>query len=114
MVPVLIDLGPLTLHSFGAMMALAFLVAGYVVAVGLDRKGMDPEHAWSIVLWGAVGGIVGARLFVIFSDWRGFLDHPLAGSRLVRRPEPSRPKRSASVPATMGRRPVRRPLPSGS
>lgn len=78
MVPVLIELGPVALHSFGAMMALAFLVAGYVVSLEMGRKGMDPEDAWSIVLWAAVGGIVGARLFVIFSDWEGFLDRPFA------------------------------------
>ena len=78
MVPVLVDLGPVTLHSFGAMMALAFLVAGYVVSLEMGRKGMDPEDAWSIVLWAAVGGIVGARVFVIFSDWEGFVARPLA------------------------------------
>ncbi|MGH7822169.1 MAG: prolipoprotein diacylglyceryl transferase [Candidatus Binatia bacterium] len=78
MVPVLIDLGPVALHTFGAMMALAFLIAGYVVSIEFGRKGMDPEDAWSVVLWAAVGGVVGARIFVIFSDWQGFLDQPLA------------------------------------
>ena len=78
MVPVLIQLGPLTIYSFGALMALAFLISGYVVSLELERKGFDPEHAWSIVLWAAVGGIVGARLFVIFGDWRGFLAAPLS------------------------------------
>lgn len=78
MAPILIHLGPLTIYSFGAMMALAFLIAGYVVSVELERKGFDPEHAWSIVLWAAVGGILGARLFVIFGDWQGFLAQPLS------------------------------------
>lgn len=78
MVPVLLQLGPFTIYSFGAMMALAFLMAGYAVSVELERKGFDPEHAWSIVLWAAVGGILGARLFVIFGDWRGFLAQPLS------------------------------------
>jgi phosphatidylglycerol:prolipoprotein diacylglycerol transferase len=78
MVPVLLDLGPLSLHTFGAMMALGFLVSGYVVAVELDRRGLDPEHAWSVVFWAAIGGIVGARLFVILFDWEGFLEAPLS------------------------------------
>jgi phosphatidylglycerol:prolipoprotein diacylglycerol transferase len=78
MVPVLIHLGPLTLYSFGAMMALAFMIAGYVISIDLEHKGLDPEHAWSIVLWAAIGGILGSRLFVIFGDWRGFLAEPLS------------------------------------
>ena len=87
MVPVLLKLGPITIYSFGAMMALAFLLAGYVVSIELRRSGNDPELAWSIVLWAAVGGIVGARLFYIFYDLYGFLDHPvgflLTGSGFV-------------------------------
>lgn len=78
MVPVLLKLGPVTIYSFGAMMALAFLISGYVVSVELARRGMDAEIAWSIVLWAAVGGIVGSRLFVLFFDWRGFVEHPLS------------------------------------
>jgi phosphatidylglycerol---prolipoprotein diacylglyceryl transferase len=76
-VPVLIEIGPLTLYTFGAMMAVAFLVGGFVVAVGLERKGYDPEHAWSILFWAAVGGIVGSRLLVIFDDFGAFLDRPI-------------------------------------
>jgi phosphatidylglycerol:prolipoprotein diacylglycerol transferase len=78
MVPVLLQLGPLTIYSFGAMMALGFLMSGYVVSVGLARKGMDPEDAWSIVLWAAVGGIGGSRVLAILADWQTFKLHPIA------------------------------------
>lgn len=78
MVPVLLQLGPVTIYSFGAMMALGFLVAGYVASVELGRKGLDPEDAWSIVLWAAVGGVAGARSLAVLADWRFFLQHPLA------------------------------------
>jgi phosphatidylglycerol:prolipoprotein diacylglycerol transferase len=77
MVPVLLKIGPLTIYSFGAMMALGFLIAGYVVAVELGRKGFDPEDAWSIVLWAAVGGIVGARVLAILTDWQTFRLDPI-------------------------------------
>jgi phosphatidylglycerol:prolipoprotein diacylglycerol transferase len=78
MVPVLVQLGPVTIYSFGAMMALAFLISGWVVSLELARKGMDAEDAWSIVLWAAVGGIVGARLLALLGDWQAFELHPLA------------------------------------
>jgi len=77
MVPVLVKLGPVTIYSFGAMMALAFLISGYVVSVGMARKGLDPEDAWSIVLWAAIGGIVGSRILAIVADWQTFMLHPI-------------------------------------
>lgn len=76
-VPVLLELGPITLYTFGAMMAVAFLIAGFVVGLGLERRGIDPEHAWSILFWAALGGIVGSRLLVIFEDFGGFLERPI-------------------------------------
>ena len=78
MVPVLLKIGPLTIYSFGAMMALGFLIAGYVAAVEFGRKGFDPEDAWSIVLWAAAGGIVGARMLAILGDWETFRVHPIS------------------------------------
>lgn len=77
MVPVLLKFGPLTIYSFGMMMALGFLVSGYVVSVEFRRRGFDPEDAWSIVLWAAIGGIVGSRLLAIIADWEAFRLHPL-------------------------------------
>jgi phosphatidylglycerol:prolipoprotein diacylglycerol transferase len=77
MVPILVQLGPLTLYSFGAMMALAFVAAGQVVANGLEIRGLDRGHASSIVWWAAIGGIVGSRVLAILNDWRGFLEAPL-------------------------------------
>lgn len=78
MVPVLLKIGPLTIYSFGAMMALGFLMAGYAVSVELGRRGLDPEDAWSILLWGAVGGIAGSRILALVADWQTFVAHPLA------------------------------------
>jgi phosphatidylglycerol:prolipoprotein diacylglycerol transferase len=77
MYPVIFTIGPITVYSYGAMMALAFLVAGYLVGKELERKGLDPAVASSIVLWALVGGLVGARLLVIADDLRGFLRAPL-------------------------------------
>lgn len=78
MVPELVRIGPITLYSFGAWLAIAFLVAGFVVSIELRRKGMDPEIAWSMLFWAAVGGLAGSRLFILTYDWQGFLADPLS------------------------------------
>lgn len=78
MYPVLFHLGPLTVYSFGAMMAAAFLVAGYLTGRELERKGLPAEPASSMVVWAAVGGLAGSRLWAIVEDWQGFVADPVA------------------------------------
>src|ERR1043166_1384965 len=77
MYPVLLRLGPLTIYSYGLMMAVAFLTAAYLTGRELSRKGFDGELASTMVFWAAVGGLVGARVFAIFDDWNGFVSDPL-------------------------------------
>lgn len=77
MYPVILHIGPLTIYSYGLMMAIAFLTAAYLGGKELTRKGLDGELASSLVFWAAVGGLVGARIFAIFDDWNGFLADPL-------------------------------------
>jgi phosphatidylglycerol:prolipoprotein diacylglycerol transferase len=77
MYPVLFHLGPLTIYSYGLMMAIAFLTAGYLAGKELTRKGLNGELASALVFWAAVGGLVGARVFAIFDDWSGFVADPI-------------------------------------
>jgi phosphatidylglycerol:prolipoprotein diacylglycerol transferase len=87
MFPVLLKLGPITIYSFGAMLALAFLAAAQVTSKELRRRGLDGELASKMVVWAVVGGLAGARLWSIWNDWHEFLRHPLqvvfSGSGLV-------------------------------
>ena len=77
MYPIVLRFGPLTIYSYGLMMAIAFLAAGYLTGKELSRKGLDGELASSMVLWAAIGGLVGARLLAIIDDWSGFVTDPL-------------------------------------
>jgi len=76
MYPVILEIGPLTVYSFGLMMALGFLASAYITALELNRRGYDGEIASSLVIWAAVGGLVGARLWAIVDDWPGFVADP--------------------------------------
>jgi phosphatidylglycerol:prolipoprotein diacylglycerol transferase len=69
MYPVLFHIGSLTITSFGVMMALAFLSAGWVLAAELRRKGENPETAWDVVWYAALGGILGAKIYYLFLHW---------------------------------------------
>lgn len=77
MYPVILRLGPVTIYSYGLMMAIAFLVSGYLVGKELERKGFNGEIASSILFSAAVGGIVGSRILSILNDWPEFVRDPV-------------------------------------
>ena len=76
MIPVLFHLGPLTVYSFGLMMALGFLAADYVIRLECMRRGFDPEYSSSIVIAAAVMGLIGSRLYAILDDLPTYLADP--------------------------------------
>ena len=76
MYPVLFQIGPITIYSFGALMALAALSAAWVVHAELKRRERDPELASTMVFAAAIGGLIGARVLFILGDWSNFLSSP--------------------------------------
>ncbi len=58
MIPDTLHLGPIPIHVFGLMLALAFLAAGHVLGREFARKGYDEDLASSGVLWCAAGSLV--------------------------------------------------------
>lgn len=71
-----LDLPPI--YSFGTMMAIAFLVAAYLLGLELTRKGFDGELSSSLMFWAAVGGVGGARIWSIAEDLPAFFADPVA------------------------------------
>ncbi len=76
MYPILFKFGPLTIYSFGALMAVAALAAVWVVHAELQRSGYDPEWASTTVFAAAVGGLIGARILFILEEWGNFVRSP--------------------------------------
>lgn len=65
MYPVLFRIGDFTITSFGVMMFLSFVVGAWALAKQFEKRGIDPEIAWDMLLWIALGGILGAKLYYI-------------------------------------------------
>ncbi len=70
--PELFRIGPLTVHSYGFFLALAFILGMFISFLYLRRKFVDAYVVFELVLAAAVGGIVGARLFYVLGHWREF------------------------------------------
>jgi phosphatidylglycerol---prolipoprotein diacylglyceryl transferase len=82
-----IELGPLTLQTFGLMFALAFLAAGALIAKRLQEIGRPVDWAYEIGFAALIGGIVGSRLYFLAENWDSVSDDLLgnvfSGSGLV-------------------------------
>lgn len=76
MLPVLFEIGGLSVTSFGVMMALSFFTAGWILSKELRRLGQDPEIAWDLVVYAAVGGLVGARVYYLILRWEDTVADP--------------------------------------
>jgi phosphatidylglycerol---prolipoprotein diacylglyceryl transferase len=63
-----IELGPLTLQTFGICFALGFLSAGALIARRLKELGRPPDWAYELVFAALVGGLVGSRLDYILQN----------------------------------------------
>lgn len=92
MYPTIIDLGsipigpiniPLAIHSYGLMLAAAFLTVMFVTQRELARKQLDPQLASSVVFASAVGGIIGAKLYAAFEDGSFSVNELFSTSGLV-------------------------------
>jgi phosphatidylglycerol---prolipoprotein diacylglyceryl transferase len=77
MYPHLFTIGDFTVTSFGLMMFLSFVVGAWVLAKQFDKRGMDPEAAWDMLLWIALGGILGAKLYYVALHYEALLENPI-------------------------------------
>lgn len=65
MFPELGSIGPFTFHSFGLMVALGFVAAGWFVSQDVRQRGLRSGLALEIMVAAGVGGVVGARVYYI-------------------------------------------------
>ena len=65
MYPTIVDFGPIGIHSFGLMLATAFITSTFVIQSELKRRGFVPELASTIIMAAAIGGIVGAKIYSV-------------------------------------------------
>ncbi|MGA2802068.1 MAG: prolipoprotein diacylglyceryl transferase [Verrucomicrobiota bacterium] len=68
--PIAFQLGPLTIHWYGVMIALAFLVGLLTAARRARRENISGETIADVVLWLMVGGILGARIVYVTTYWK--------------------------------------------
>lgn len=77
--PVLLEFYGFEIHSYGLMLAIAFLIGifGLKALIGKKRLDVSFDAVIDLAMWVLIGAIVGARLAYIITDYRYFLNFPL-------------------------------------
>jgi phosphatidylglycerol:prolipoprotein diacylglycerol transferase len=75
--PTLLRIGGLEIAWHGVLTALAVLAGVWLGTRRAERAGFSGDAITTLVLWGVLGGVVGARLFHVADHLPYFLEHPL-------------------------------------
>jgi phosphatidylglycerol:prolipoprotein diacylglycerol transferase len=79
------ELGFLRVYWYGLLVTLGVLAGTWVAALEAKRRGDDPNVVWDSALWVILLGLIGARLYHVFSlpndgsqgGWAYYSQHPI-------------------------------------
>lgn len=78
MFPEIISFGPLTLHSYGLLIAIGVLSSLFWMTQVARKLGFPPgEKVFDLVFVVVLAGFIGARLFYVAQEWPWYRAHPL-------------------------------------
>lgn len=75
--PILLEVGPLKIFTYGFFLALAFLSAIYVSGREARRLGLPGGRFYDLCFYIVLAALVGSRLVYVLLDLRQFLANPL-------------------------------------
>ncbi|CUU05412.1 phosphatidylglycerol:prolipoprotein diacylglycerol transferase [Candidatus Thermokryptus mobilis] len=75
--PILFQIGPIPIYSYGLMMAIAFLVADFLVSREFKRLRFNINYANEMVVLAVVSGIIGAKILYLLENFSDFIKSPL-------------------------------------
>lgn len=76
MLPVLIKIGPVTIHTYGFMFALGVLMAILLVLRKAKKESLDTKIVADFIFFTLLIGLLGAKLFLFFVEIKYYLKYP--------------------------------------
>src|SRR5262245_35058841 len=82
--PRLFELGPLTVYTYGVLLAAAYLLGLKFAMVRANARGLDQNSVLGLGICIIISALVGAKLLLVFTDFRTFAANPRELLSLVR------------------------------
>jgi phosphatidylglycerol:prolipoprotein diacylglycerol transferase len=76
MYPIFFRIGPITVYSYGLMLALAFIISTYLARRHALRQNFPQEIIFDLASYILVSGIIGARLFYVIINFAEYKSRP--------------------------------------
>ncbi|MCR5279063.1 MAG: prolipoprotein diacylglyceryl transferase [Lachnospiraceae bacterium] len=70
------SIGPLTVHGYGACIAIGVLLALWMSTFRAKKRGLSADLCYELVFVGVIFGFIGAKILYLIVEWRAFLDNP--------------------------------------
>ena len=77
MFPIICKIGPVTLFSYGLMLAVAFFVSSTLACREAKKQNYNPDDIFNLLFTAFISGIIGARIFYVFDNLVYYLKNPL-------------------------------------
>jgi hypothetical protein len=84
MLPQLLELGPITVYSYGVLLASAYLLALYYSVRRARRFGLDGNRVLDLGIYIIISALIGAKLLLLIVDFDYFRRQPAELWTLVR------------------------------
>lgn len=78
MYPILIRIGPITIHTYGFMIAVGFLVGLYFAIQQAKKEGIKSNTITDLSFYILISAIIGSRLLFIIINYKYYAANPLA------------------------------------
>ncbi len=74
---ILLEIGPIKIYSYGLALVTAFYVDYFILHRELKRLKYDPRLATDIIFWGAIGGILGSKIYYLIENIADVITDPI-------------------------------------
>ena len=74
--PILLDLGPATIYTYGVLLASAYLLGLKLAMVRAQKRGLDQARVLDLGIYIIISALLGAKLLLVLTDFRTFISDP--------------------------------------
>jgi phosphatidylglycerol:prolipoprotein diacylglycerol transferase len=76
MYPRLLELGPITVYTYGVLLAAAYLLGLKLAMARAKTRGLDHNRVLDLGIYIIISALVGAKLLLLITDFRSFTSNP--------------------------------------
>jgi phosphatidylglycerol:prolipoprotein diacylglycerol transferase len=69
-------IGPLTLHTYGVLLAVAFIAGLWVASRQAKASGLDAARVTDMAVYVLIAGLIGAKVLLIAVEWNYYARNP--------------------------------------